>query len=344
MSYQLSVLDKCPVSEGDSATEALENMLNLARAAEQWGYKRFWLAEHHNTSSLASPSPEILIAWVIAHTRKIHVGSGGVMLQHYSPYKVAENFNLLASLAPGRVDLGIGKAPGGLPLSTRALQSGRDPAQQGSFSEQLALLDRYLHTRDSAGQQDSLLATPIAESPPRQFLLGASTDSAQLAAELGWNFVFAAHLNGDRNLLRKFSDYWQQHTRRPVIVAVQAIVSEQPEHAIRQAEELQLWQVTLENGQHVTVGSEAQAESYIRQSEVAVKSVSRKETAILAGSAAEVVAQLNALHREFSVNEFIIDVPLSQPQARQETLRLLAEAALNRSSVQDPVVTDVSVS
>ena len=120
MSYQLSVLDKCPVNEGDTTTDALQRVVALAQAAERWGYRRFWLAEHHNTSGLASPSPEILIAWVLAQTKHLKVGSGGVMLQHYSPYKVAENFNLLAALAPGRVDLGIGKAPGGLPLSTKA--------------------------------------------------------------------------------------------------------------------------------------------------------------------------------------------------------------------------------
>ncbi|HBT28325.1 MAG TPA: alkane 1-monooxygenase, partial [Erwinia persicina] len=116
MAYRLSLLDKSPLAEGETATTALARTLTLAQRAEALGYHRFWLAEHHNTPALASPSPEILIAWILAHTRHIRVGSGGVMLQHYSPYKVAENFNLLASLAPDRVDLGVGKAPGGLPL------------------------------------------------------------------------------------------------------------------------------------------------------------------------------------------------------------------------------------
>ncbi|WP_333621410.1 MsnO8 family LLM class oxidoreductase, partial [Pantoea septica] len=123
MSYRLSLLDKSPVLADEPASSALQRTLQLAQQAERWGYHRFWLAEHHNTAQLASPSPEVLIAWIIAQTQHIRVGSGGVMLQHYSPYKVAENFNLLASLAPGRIDLGVGKAPGGLPLSTRALQA-----------------------------------------------------------------------------------------------------------------------------------------------------------------------------------------------------------------------------
>ena len=144
MNYLLSLLDKSPVADGEGATEALARTVALARRAEHWGFHRFWVAEHHDTPKLASPSPEVLIAYLLARTTRIRVGSGGVMLQHYSPYKVAENFNLLAALAPGRVDLGIGKAPGGLPLSTRALQAAIDPQRRPSFAEQLAQLDAFL--------------------------------------------------------------------------------------------------------------------------------------------------------------------------------------------------------
>ncbi len=129
MSYRISILDKSPLAAGETAAQALTRTLTLAQQAEAWGYHRFWIAEHHNTDQLASPSPEVVIAWILGQTRQIRVGSGGVMLQHYSPYKVAENFNLLASIAPGRVDLGVGKAPGGLPLSTRALQQGLHPEE-----------------------------------------------------------------------------------------------------------------------------------------------------------------------------------------------------------------------
>ncbi len=100
MAYQLSLLDKAPVAEGESPAAALQRTLRLAQQVEKWGYHRFWLAEHHNVEQLASPSPEVLIAWIAAQTTRIRLGSGGVMLQHYSPYKVAENFNVLASLAP----------------------------------------------------------------------------------------------------------------------------------------------------------------------------------------------------------------------------------------------------
>ena len=345
MSYQLSVLDKCPVNEGDTATDALQQVVTLAQAAEYWGYQRFWLAEHHNTSGLASPSPEILIAWILAQTTHLKVGSGGVMLQHYSPYKVAENFNLLATLAPGRVDLGVGKAPGGLPLSTKALQAAQDPDKQGTFASQLQTLDHFLQLPlasppDTAGLQ----ATPLPGRPADKFLLGASRDSAALAAGLGWNFVFAAHLNGDRALLQTFSDYWLSATRLPVMVAVQVIVSEDAEEACRQAAQSELWQVELVNGRHVTVGSEAQADSFIRQSDIAVKSVSRKETAVLAGTARDVLSQLDALHQAFSISEFMLDIPLSQPELRINTLRLLAqERKRQAASKVSPITTAHSV-
>ncbi|STW29700.1 luciferase family protein YtmO [Klebsiella michiganensis] len=155
MSYRISILDKSPLAAGETAAQALARTLTLAQQAEAWGYHRFWIAEHHNTEQLASPSPELAIAWILGQTRRIRVGSGGVMLQHYSPYKVAENFNMLASLAPGRVDLGVGKAPGGLPLSTRALQQGLNPQQKGSFADQLAQLDNWLSLTETDGKRAS---------------------------------------------------------------------------------------------------------------------------------------------------------------------------------------------
>lgn len=124
MSYQLGLLDQSPIPEGASAFDALQQTVRLAQKAEEWGYSRFWVSEHHNTEQLAGSSPEVLISYLLARTNSIRIGSGGVMLQHYSPFKVAENFHVLSSLAPGRVDLGVGKAPGGLPLSTKALQFG----------------------------------------------------------------------------------------------------------------------------------------------------------------------------------------------------------------------------
>lgn len=328
MSYRLSLLDKSPIADGETASHALHRTLQLAQQAEAWGYHRFWIAEHHNTEQLASPSPELAIAWILGQTRRIRVGSGGVMLQHYSPYKVAENFNMLSSLAPGRVDLGVGKAPGGLPLSTRALQQGLNPQQKGSFADQLAQLDNWLSLTETDGEE-SVRATPI---PPRRadgFLLGASLESAQLAAQLDWNFVFAAHLNGDKHLLREVLTRWRELSRRDAIIAVQAVVADDSATAADLANAVEVWGVELENGQRVTVGSEAQAAAFARQAGSRPTRIARRESAVLFGTPEQVKAQLDALQSAWNIDEFIIDTPISDGAARLNSLRLLAQAHLS---------------
>lgn len=327
MSYRISILDKSPLAPGETAAQALARTLTLAQQAERWGYHRFWIAEHHNAEQLASPSPELLIAWILGQTRQIRVGSGGVMLQHYSPYKVAENFNLLASIAPGRVDLGVGKAPGGLPLATRALQQGVHQYEKGSFAEQLAQLDNWLTLTESQGEE-SLRATPI---PPRRadgFLLGASVESARLAASLDWNFVFAAHLNGDKNLLQKVLTNWRELSRREVIVAVQVIVAQDTASAAELAKQVEVWGVELANGQRVTVGSEAQAAAFARQAGSPPTRIERRESSLIFGTADEVKAKLDALQAQWGIDEFIIDTPIAEGRARLESLGLLAQAHL----------------
>ncbi|HEX4502535.1 MAG TPA: LLM class flavin-dependent oxidoreductase [Scandinavium sp.] len=331
MSYRISILDKSPLADGETASQALARTLALAQQADAWGYHRFWIAEHHNTPQLASPSPEVVIGWLLGQTRRIRIGSGGVMLQHYSPYKVAENFNLLASLAPGRVDLGVGKAPGGLPHSTRALQQGVDPQAKGTFADQLTQLDSWL-SQTRVESADTVLATPIPPQRPDGFLLGASLESAELAAQLDWNFVFAAHLNGDKNLLREVITRWRSLSLRNVIIAVQVIVAADAEQASTLAEQVEVWGVRLENGQRVSVASQQQAEAFAHQAGSPAVEIVRRESSLIAGTALQVRAQLDALHQYYGVDEFIIDTPITEGAARLTSLRLLAEV-LNRAEV-----------
>ena len=325
MAYRLSLLDKAPVLQGETPTAALQRTLQMAQRAEEWGYHRFWLAEHHNTAQLASPSPEVLIAWIIAQTRHIRVGSGGVMLQHYSPYKVAENFNLLASLAPGRIDLGVGKAPGGLPLSTHALQQGIDAAKKGSFAEQLQLLDSWLKPGQADPDDEDLAATPLPSRPANRFLLGASEESARLAASLGWQFVFAAHLNGDRKLLEHaLSTYSRLSQGQRALVAVQVVVADSPAGADLLVANLRHYHVAVKDGPSVNVASLEQAERYVRQGGYRDYQIEPRTPSLLKGTAAQVHAQLDALHHNFDIDEFVIDTPITEPVARLQSLELLA--------------------
>ncbi|HIB6172668.1 TPA: MsnO8 family LLM class oxidoreductase [Klebsiella variicola subsp. variicola] len=325
MSYRISILDKSPLAAGETAAQALARTLTLAQHAEAWGYHRFWVAEHHNTDQLASPSPELVIAWLLGHTRRIRLGSGGVMLQHYSPYKVAENFNLLAAIAPGRIDLGVGKAPGGLPLSTRALQQGLHQEEKGTFADQLAQLDNWLSLTEPGGEE-SLRATPIPPRRADEFLLGASLESAELAARLDWNFVFAAHLNGDSALRRTVINRWRELSPREAIVAVQVVVADDPATAAALAQQVEVWGVELENGQRVTVGSEAQAVAFARQAGSRPTRIHRRESSLISGTPEQVKARLDALQAEDQLDELIIDTPISDGPARLHSLRLLAQA------------------
>jgi luciferase family oxidoreductase group 1 len=194
---KLSVLDQSPIAEGSTGAQALHNTIDLAQLTESLGYHRYWVAEHHGGPMLAGPSPEVLIGPIAAATSRIRVGSGGVMLPHYSPLKVAESFSVLAGLFPGRIDLGIGRAAGTDPMTTHALQRDRSRAMPDDFPEQLAELLAYLEDRFPPDNPLSRLASVLPGRPelPEPWLLGSSPQSALWAAELGLPYAFADFIN-----------------------------------------------------------------------------------------------------------------------------------------------------
>ncbi|MFT4197351.1 MAG: MsnO8 family LLM class oxidoreductase [Pseudoxanthomonas sp.] len=325
MSYRLSILDKSHIPEGGSAAQTLRDSVAQAQLAERLGYHRYWFAEHHATPQLASPAPEVLAAYVLAQTSRIRVGTGGVMLRHYAPYKVAEVFNLLASLAPDRVDLGVGKAPGGLLASTRALAYGRE--RTPDFAEQLADLEGFLSGTLPAGHRHAdAVAAPLPAQGPQRFLLGASPESAELAAQLGWRFVYAGHFDGDHaHIERAFETYRRRSALTPLL-AVIAFAAASAEEAARQVGALRIYKLHLGPGQTVNLGSPEQAAEYARQAGVADYRIEETRPSVLSGSADYVRGQLDLLHRRFGVEEFVLDAPVADPQARRISLELLAPA------------------
>jgi luciferase family oxidoreductase group 1 len=194
---RLSVLDQSPISEGSTGANALHNTLDLARLADELGYHRYWVAEHHGGPMLAGGSPEALIGPIAAGTERIRVGSGGVMLPHYSPFKVAETFTILAGLYPGRIDLGLGRAAGTDPLTTFALQRDRRQASPDDFPQQLAELLAYFEDSLPADHPFHRLAAMLPGLPelPEPWLLGSSPQSAIWAGELGLPYAFADFIN-----------------------------------------------------------------------------------------------------------------------------------------------------
>lgn len=192
---RLSILDQSPIRKGSTATEALRETLQLAKLSDRLGYTRFWVSEHHNTTVLAGSAPEILIAHLADHTRHIRLGSGGVMLPHYSALKVAETFRLLETLFPGRIDLGLGRAPGGDRLTASVLNPMNQFSEQ-DFVQQLFDLQNWLNDQYEPGTiGEKVRAMPVASSVPQQWMLSSSGQSGLFAAHFGMGFSFAHFIN-----------------------------------------------------------------------------------------------------------------------------------------------------
>jgi len=192
---RLSVVDQSPISEGMSAVDALANSIDLAQRTEEFGYSRYWLAEHHSSAALAGSAPEILIGRIAAATSHMRIGAGGVMLTHYSAYKVAEQFRMLHALFPNRIDLGLGRAPGSDQTTAAALAKGPGALSAEHYPAQVAELNAFLHDRpDPSGPFRDVRATPATPDAPPLFLLASSPGSAGIAAHLGMPLVWASFI------------------------------------------------------------------------------------------------------------------------------------------------------
>ncbi|WP_322015571.1 LLM class flavin-dependent oxidoreductase [Paraburkholderia sp. J12] len=328
MSWSLSILDKSPIAEGASAHEALQFTVKLAQRAEALGYRRYWIAEHHGAPGLASSAPEIVVSHLLARTLRIRVGSGGVMLQHYSPFKVAETFRVLASLAPGRVDLGVGKAPGGLPLTTRALQWFHDKTKKPDFAHQLAELDAFLKWGvEEDHPLAGAVALPTPPEAPERVLLGGSVESARLAAQHGWQFCYAGHFNGDEANIGRSIEAYCEATGNAPLLALYAFVGETREQARRHVGALRIFKLQLATGQSVNLPSPEAAAEFARQTGVSDYRLDELHPHVIAGTADEVRAELDVLHERFGVEEFVIDTPVADYALRLASFERLAGAA-----------------
>lgn len=326
MSWSLSILDKSPIAEGADAHEALQFTIRLAQRAEALGYRRYWIAEHHGSPGLASSAPEIVVSHLLAHTSRIRVGSGGVMLQHYSPFKVAESFRVLAALAPGRVDLGVGKAPGGLPLTTRALQWFHDKAKKPDFAHQLAELDAFL--KWGVAEDHPLagaVALPAPPEPPQRILLGGSPESARLAAEHDWAFCYAGHFNGDEANIERSIDAYRNATGRAPQLALFAFAAETAEEAREQVGALRIFKLQLSTGQSVNLPSPEAAAEFARQTGVSDYRLDELRPHVVAGTAEDVRNDLDALHERFGIEEFVIDTPVANYALRLGSIERLGQ-------------------
>ncbi|MEK4951182.1 LLM class flavin-dependent oxidoreductase [Bacillus sp. FSL W8-1127] len=333
MALKLSVLDQSPISEGMTAEEALSNTVKLAQHVEKLGYERFWVSEHHDSTTLAGSSPEVLISYLAAKTKKIRLGSGGVMLTHYSPFKVAENFRVLEALNPKRIDLGIGRAPGGMPRATLALNNGQY-RKVDRYSEQIDELLTYLYdSLDESHPYYGLKASPVTQTVPEVWMLGSSLSSAELAAQKGLPYTFAQFINGEggpeftKEYRRQFrpSKYLSEPKN---MVAVFAICGETEEEAERIASSLDLTLLMLERGTPLngTLSPEKAAQYSYDSLERKIVQENRKRMII--GDPKQIHDQLLRLSELYETEEIVLVSITYSFEDRLRSYELIAEEVL----------------
>lgn len=345
---QLSVLDLVSVRSDQTTSDALAATVRLAQTADRLGYTRYWLAEHHNMPAVAATSPPVLIAYLAAQTTQIRLGSGGVMLPNHAPLAVAEQFALLEAAAPGRIDLGLGRAPGSDPVTSIALRgpAGRDDSDIQNFPQYLDEVAAMMSPRGvrvelpaHLGRPDYILkATPVATGQPRIWLLGSSMYSAHLAAAKGLPYVFAHHFSGQgtEEALEVYRSDFQpsDHTSVPVtfLTVNASVAATRAEAEALLLPNLQMM-ARLRTGQPLGALDLVEDAEALRPSPQEQRIIDAGRTKSIVGTPAEAAAQLRALAEQFGVDEVMVNPvgsarrgtdPATAP-ARETTIELLAK-------------------
>jgi luciferase family oxidoreductase group 1 len=328
---KLSVVDQCPVPAGFTPADALRNTIELARLTERLGYERYWIAEHHSTAAFASPAPEVMIARVAAETSSIRVGSGGVMLPHYSPMKVVETFRVLHALYPDRIDLGIGRAPGGSPLDTFALRRERNAGPlPDDFPQQLMELLAFLDGGFRSDHPFSRLEiSPAMPGAPEVWMLGSSMWSAAAAAQVGLPYSFAHFIDPGptRNAIEYYRSHFiaSGHLASPhAIVAVGAICAETDAEAWRHYSSLRLWARRIREGGRGPIPTPEEAIAELGDSRTPARPETGEWPRVLVGEAARVREDMINMASALGVDEVMVVTVVHDHRARLRSYELLA--------------------
>lgn len=332
---RLSVLDQSPIRKDGSASDAVAETIALAKATEALGYHRYWLAEHHNTGSFAGSAPEVLIARVAAETKTIRVGSGGVMLSHYSPLKVAEQFRMLELLNPGRIDLGVGRAPGSDQRTAQALQAGPQGFGIDAFPSQVFLLKQFLDEASGGAPLPDdhpyrgIHAMPRGNSRPEMWMLGSGIHSAVYAAQMGLPFSHAYFISpeGSMEAVQAYRERFKPSDwcGKPTIsMGVAALAAENDEEAARLSASRNLWVVRLLTGRPIAFPSpeEALAYPFSDQEHALLRTV---EARSVVGTPDKVKAKLISLAERHGAEELVIVTITYDYASRLRSYELLAK-------------------
>jgi len=333
VSVPLSVLDLSPVSTGSDARSSVRNTLDLARAAERWGYERYWVAEHHNTPGMACPAPEVMIGHVADATELIRVGSGGVMLPNHSPLRIAEVFRVLEALHPGRIDLGLGRAPGTDAVTAYALRRGA-----GGGEDFPAQLMELLAFAGGGFPEDhpfrNVTAEPRGLPLPPIWILGSSDYGAQVAAALGVGFAFARHLNprGAEAAMARYRESFQpsEAMGEPrAILTVSGVCADSAERAEELGSSLGLMVVRMRMGRPGLLPSPEEARAH-RYSEAELDQLRRYRRAQVIGDPDQVRAELTELVARTGADEVMVMTMVHDHAERLRSYELLARALAAR--------------
>jgi len=327
----LSVLDLSFVTSSGSGSAALRNSLDLAQLADRLGYTRYWLAEHHNLPSIASPAPDLMIGQIAAVTQRMRVGSGGVMLPNHAPLMVAERFKMLEALFPGRIDLGLGRAPGTDGATAYALRSRLDRREGDDFLERLHELILW-ETRDFPPNHpfNNVVAMPDDTPLPPIWLLGSSDYSSELAAQVGMGFAFAHHF-ATHDAIEAMTSYrahfkpsgWRATPHG--ILAVAVVAAETDAEAERLASSMDLNRLRRDRGQYLPLPSVEEALAYpYTDSERA--SIARNRSRLFVGSPATLMQKLQPMLTASQADELMIITAVYDHDARKKSYHLLADA------------------
>lgn len=327
---ELSILDQVPISTTSSSRDALNNAVTLAQVAEKLGYRRIWFSEHHGATNLASSAPEIITAHVAAKTKTINVGTGGIMMMHYSPLKIAEIFKTLEVLHPGRIDLGIGRAPGGDRNAIFALSQGKAPNLNNMYDKLEVIQDLILDEQPQYEVYQHTIATPQTETVPTMWLLGSSGDSAMQAANRGIGYSYAQFFSGKMNP-EAFEIYNSRFkpsrfmAEKKLSVAFYAMVCETEEEANYYTLPYLLSKMNLMRGHRMEKMLTPEEAVNHPLSEMDRMIIEKLREGMLIGTAQTVAAELKKYEMEYDIDEAMI-VTFADPQdVRHNSYRLLAE-------------------
>jgi len=325
MIERLGVVDQSPVPAGSNASDALANSIDLAQRCEALGYHRYWVAEHHNSQGLAGSAPEILIGQLAAATSTMRVGSGGVMLTHYSSYKVAEQFRMLHALFPGRIDLGLGRAPGSDQTTAAALAKGPGALSAEHYPTQVTELADFLADRPNpAGAFRDVRATPTTNSAPPMWLLASSEGSAGIAAHLGLPLAWAHFIafEDGQSIVEAYRRQYQPSERYPepiVLLATAAICADTAAEAELLATSVQQWRARGLRGPIPVPGEpDPDASNPLRINH-------RAGRELLNGTAEYVRENLDPLAERFEVDEMLVVTITHSHETRVRSYELLAQ-------------------